>query len=65
MIPIVLGYVDYRRKAGGIGPTVLPTGDIEADMQEIRSFYAGVTGKRPEKSCLATINPDQLYKKTG
>ena len=67
-VPIVLGYVDYQRKAGGIGPTVMPTGDIEADMQEIRSFYTGVTGKHPEKSSLAAIapsQPDQLYKKTG
>jgi 1-acyl-sn-glycerol-3-phosphate acyltransferase len=67
-VPIVLGFVDYRRKAGGIGPTILPTGDIEADMQEICSFYTGVTGKHPEKSSLAAIapvQPVQLRRKTG
>jgi hypothetical protein len=66
-VPIVLGFLDYQRKAGGIGPTVMPTGDIEADMQEICSFYAGVIGKHPEKSSLAAIAPaqPQVYRKTG
>ncbi len=48
-VPISLGYVDYKRKAGGMGPTVITTGDIEADMMKIRSFYAGVTGKNPHQ----------------
>ena len=54
-VPIVLGFLDYRRKAGGIGPTIVPTGDIEADMKAIRAFYAGVTGKHPERSSRATV----------
>ena len=45
-IPIVLGFLDYRRKAGGIGPTFYPTGRIEDDMQVIKTFYATITGKR-------------------
>ncbi len=31
-IPIVLAFMDYRRKAGGIGPTFYPTGNMEEDM---------------------------------
>lgn len=49
-IPISLGFLDYRRKVGGFGPLLYPTGDFEADMKIIREFYAGVTGKHPEKS---------------
>ncbi|MBF0378500.1 MAG: hypothetical protein HQK72_13620 [Desulfamplus sp.] len=49
-IPIVMGYIDYRRKAGGLRRSIIPTGDIYADMVLIRSFYAGVTGKYPEQS---------------
>lgn len=49
-IPIVMGYIDYRRKAGGLGPSILPTGDIEGDMVKIRSFYSGITAKYPESS---------------
>ncbi len=48
--PIVLGFLDYGRKVGGVGPAVRPTGDIAADMNIIRAFYDGVTGKYPEKS---------------
>jgi 1-acyl-sn-glycerol-3-phosphate acyltransferase len=48
-VPIVLGYLDYRRKAGGIGPILFPTGDIEGDMKAIRAFYADVTPKHPER----------------
>ncbi len=39
-VPIVLGYLDYRRKVGGIGPVVHPTGNMEGDMKIIRDFYA-------------------------
>jgi 1-acyl-sn-glycerol-3-phosphate acyltransferase len=49
-VPIVLSFIDYRRKAAGIGPLITPTGDIEADIEIIRSFYAQVSGKYPEKS---------------
>ena len=49
-VPIVLGFLDYRRKAGGIGPVIYPTGNIDADMETIRAFYDGITGKFPEKS---------------
>jgi 1-acyl-sn-glycerol-3-phosphate acyltransferase len=44
-VPIVLGYLDYRRKVGGIGPVVHPTGNMEADMKIIRGFYADIAGK--------------------
>ncbi|MBN2298125.1 MAG: lysophospholipid acyltransferase family protein [Deltaproteobacteria bacterium] len=61
-VPIVLGFVDYRRKAGGIGPVVIPTGNIEADMYQIQSYYEGVTGKYPEKSSMAAIAPEKCRK---
>ena len=54
-VPIVLGFLDYRRKVGGVGPVVIPTGDIEADMNTIRAFYADITGKNPEKASLRTV----------
>jgi 1-acyl-sn-glycerol-3-phosphate acyltransferase len=45
-VPIVLGFLDYKRKAGGIGPTFYPTGRLEEDLQKIQAFYATITGKR-------------------
>jgi 1-acyl-sn-glycerol-3-phosphate acyltransferase len=47
-VPIVLGFLDYRRKVGGIGPVVYPTGNFEADMKTIRAFFNGVSGKYPK-----------------
>lgn len=47
-VPIVPGYLDYKRKRGGFGPAIMPTGDIKADMDKIRAFYAGKAGKYPE-----------------
>ncbi|MDG2308724.1 MAG: lysophospholipid acyltransferase family protein [Candidatus Binatia bacterium] len=48
-VPIVLSYLDYTRRRGGLGTTINPTGDIEADFEKIRDFYDGVLGKYPEK----------------
>jgi len=49
-VPIVLGYLDYRRKVGGIGPVVHPTGNMETDMKIIQNFYADITGKYPKQA---------------
>ncbi len=48
-VPILLTYLDYGRKVGGIGPAFQPTGDIEADMVEIKRFYAGVRGRNADQ----------------
>ena len=48
-VPIVLGYLDYRLKTGGIGPVVRPSGNIEKDMKTIRGFYKDISGKYPAK----------------
>ena len=47
-VPIALGYLDFKRKIGGCGKLFYPTGDIDADMREIRQFYADIVGKNPE-----------------
>ncbi|MDD5171168.1 MAG: hypothetical protein PHN75_20295, partial [Syntrophales bacterium] len=54
-VPIVLGFLDYKRKAGGIGPTFYPTGRLEEDLQRIQAFYATVTGKRQSEFGNAAI----------
>jgi 1-acyl-sn-glycerol-3-phosphate acyltransferase len=47
-VPIVPGYLDYKLKRGGFGDPIMPTGDIKADMDKIRAFYADKVGKYPE-----------------
>jgi 1-acyl-sn-glycerol-3-phosphate acyltransferase len=46
-VPIVCGFLDYRRKLGGVGPVLAVSGDLAADMDGIRAFYADITGKFP------------------
>ncbi|MFD2515666.1 1-acyl-sn-glycerol-3-phosphate acyltransferase [Pontibacter locisalis] len=48
-VPIVLGYLDYAKKEAGIGPSIIPTGDVEADMEKIMAFYRTKTAKYPEQ----------------
>jgi 1-acyl-sn-glycerol-3-phosphate acyltransferase len=57
--PIAMAFIDYKRKASGVGPTLYPTGDIEADMEVIRNFYATVTAKYPDKASLPALAPNQ------
>ncbi len=47
-VPIVMSFLDYSRKVGGFGPAFEPKGDVRADMDEIRAFYADKKGKYPE-----------------
>ncbi len=47
-VPIILGYMDYKKKEGGVFEVVYPSGDYEDDFKKIRDFYKGVTAKYPE-----------------
>jgi len=48
-VPIVMAYLDYDKKIGGLGPVFQTTGDIAADMLAIKAFYAGVKGKNADQ----------------
>ncbi|MDF2555783.1 MAG: acyl-phosphate glycerol 3-phosphate acyltransferase, partial [Microbacterium sp.] len=47
-LPVTLGYVDRTTMTTGLGPTIELTGDVRADMDVIRAFYADKSGLRPE-----------------
>lgn len=49
-VPIALGFMDFRLKTGGVGPVLMPTGDIDEDMKLIKSFYANVCGKHLDQT---------------
>lgn len=48
-VPIALGFLDYKKKVIGIGKIIYPSGNIDADMQEIMQFYQTITPKFQEK----------------
>ncbi|UOE45658.1 1-acyl-sn-glycerol-3-phosphate acyltransferase [Agromyces larvae] len=47
-MPVTLGYVDRTTMTTGLGPTLELTGDVPADMDAIRAFYADKAGLRPQ-----------------
>ncbi len=48
-VPIGMAYLDFRRKEGGVGRFFTTSGDIEADMVQIRQFYQGISGKNSDQ----------------
>ncbi len=49
-VPIQLAYMDYANKRVGLGPLVVPSGDIDADMVGIQAFYQPFRGKHADKT---------------
>jgi 1-acyl-sn-glycerol-3-phosphate acyltransferase len=47
-MPVTLCFVDRTTMTTGIGPTFALTGEVSADMDRIREFYADKAGFRPE-----------------
>ncbi len=48
-VPIVCGLMDYKRKHGGLGPAIWPTGDYDKDMAKVAEYYRSCTPRHPEK----------------
>jgi 1-acyl-sn-glycerol-3-phosphate acyltransferase len=55
-VPIVMGYLDFENKVCGIGPSLKPSGDIQADFEIIRDFYTGIMGMYPHKQGKITLS---------
>jgi 1-acyl-sn-glycerol-3-phosphate acyltransferase len=46
-VPVGLAYIDYGRRAVGVSRYVRMSGDVEADLELLRSFYADRRGLYP------------------
>lgn len=55
-VPIGIGYLDYKKKEGGILAVFFPTGDYEADFKHIEKYYYDKNAKFPEKFNLSPQN---------
>ena len=47
-LPISLGFIDGPSRTLGFGPSFRPSGDVVADMDLVRAFYADKRGLHPE-----------------
>jgi hypothetical protein len=48
-VPMCLGFCDGPTRTVGYGPTIRATGDVRADMDLIRAFYADKRGVNPQR----------------
>ena len=51
-VPISLAHIDYAKKEIGLSANFIPTGNIESDMEEMKSYYKDFKGKHPDNFSL-------------
>ncbi|MDP5210565.1 1-acyl-sn-glycerol-3-phosphate acyltransferase [Microbulbifer sp. 2205BS26-8] len=47
-VPVVLGFINFRKKEVGIGPIAQLGENLEVELNKLRAFYADKIGKFPE-----------------
>lgn len=56
-VPVVLGYLNYRDKEGGLGKVIHLSGDMVQDEPIFQEFYANVQARYPEKASDVRLIP--------
>ena len=54
-IPILLYGVDYERKLIQCTKTIIPSGNLEEDMREIKLYFKDFKGRKPENFAIGDI----------
>ena len=54
-LPILLYGADYEKKLITCTKQLIPSGDLEADMREIKLYFKDFKGKKPEKFTIGNI----------
>ena len=49
-VPLVMVVFDYANRCMRVGPTVFTGEDYEADLPTIQAYFAGVRGRKPERT---------------
>lgn len=55
-VPLVMGFLDYKTKTGGFGPSLYPSGNYEVDVAKIKAFYSTKTARFPRNFCLPLVH---------
>lgn len=64
-VPIALSFVDGPTRRGGWGPVIVPSGDIAADMERIREFYADKHGVVPDRASPVVLRAESAGSGSG
>jgi 1-acyl-sn-glycerol-3-phosphate acyltransferase len=51
-VPILIGFMDYKNKCGGVLGVLYPSGDMEKDMREIMGYFRHDMAKYPDNFAL-------------
>jgi hypothetical protein len=54
-MPILLYGLDYEQKRIVCTKTVIPSGDLERDMRDIKLYYKDFKGKKPENFTIGEL----------
>jgi len=54
-LPILLYGLDYERRLIQCNKTIIPTGDLDADMRQIKLFFKDFKGKKPENFTIGNV----------
>ena len=49
-VPVALGFLDFKNKRVGFGPTIMMSGDVKADMETLQDFYKDIVGRHPQQA---------------
>ncbi len=47
-VPVVMGWIDFKTKHAGYGPTLVPSGNFEEDCAKMQAFFNTIHPKHPE-----------------
>lgn len=57
-VPIICGFLDYKRKESGLGALLYPSGDIHSDFHYFQEFYGPIEGKFNELKSPISLGED-------
>ena len=57
-LPITLAYLDAPSRTVGWGPTFHPSGDVRADMDLVREFFADKRGFKPDHATVPRLKEE-------
>ena len=64
-LPVTLSFVDRTTMTTGLGPTFDLTGDVRADMDRIRAFFADKSGYLPENRVEPRLRGEEAAAEDG
>lgn len=54
-LPILLVAIDYQKKCVTCNKVIIPSGDLDKDMREIKLYYKDFKGKHPENFSIGKV----------